>query len=318
MRTAFIDTLCRLAEDDKQIWLLSGDLGFSVLEKFSDRWPERYVNVGIAEQNLIGVAAGLASCGRIVFVYSIANFPTFRCLEQLRNDVAYHQLNVKVVSVGGGFTYGTAGYTHHGIEDLAILRVLPGMTILAPADPVEAASATEALASRPGPAYLRLGKASEPVLHSSGIDFAVGKAITVRNGLDVTLISTGGMLRQALETAETLRERHQLEARVLSFPSLKPLDEEAVRLAAEQTRGVVVLEEHRAIGGLGSAVAEILAQMRTPHAPLRIFGIPDTPIHRVGSREFLIDALGDVTDVVLELLNPQTEAAGDLVPLASV
>ena len=148
MRTAFIDTLCQLAAEDERIWLLTGDLGYSVLERFATRFPERYVNVGVAEQNMVGVAAGLARCGKMPWVYSIANFPTFRCLEQIRNDVCYHNGNVKVVAVGAGFAYGPHGYTHHGLEDVAILRALPNMTVVAPADPVETRLATIAIANR--------------------------------------------------------------------------------------------------------------------------------------------------------------------------
>src|SRR5689334_14978381 len=146
MRTSFIEALCEVAEQNDRVWLLTADLGYSVLERFASRFPRRYMNVGVAEQNLIGVAAGLARCGKIPFVYSIANFPTLRCLEQIRNDVCYHHGNVKVVAVGGGFSYGAQGYTHHGIEDLSIMRSLPGMTVVAPADPTEARLATSALA----------------------------------------------------------------------------------------------------------------------------------------------------------------------------
>src|SRR5262249_54572532 len=162
----FINTLCTLAGQDERVWLLTADLGYSVLERFAARFPDRYVNVGVAEQNLIGIAAGLARCGKVPFVYSIANFPTLRCLEQIRNDVCYHEGNVKVVAVGGGLAYGAQGYTHHGVEDLAVLRVLPGMTVVAPGDPVETRLVTEAIARHPGPCYLRLGKDREPILHT--------------------------------------------------------------------------------------------------------------------------------------------------------
>lgn len=304
MRTAFINTLCELAENDDRIWLLTGDLGFSVLEQFADRWPARYVNTGIAEQNMASVAAGLASCGHIVFVYSIANFPTFRCLEQLRNDIVYHGLDVKIVSVGAGFAYGTAGYTHHGIEDLAVMRSLPGMTVVAPADPIEAAWATQAITAQPGPAYLRLGKSREPVLHTTMPDFEIGKAITMRDGSDVTLISTGSMLQRALDAAACLLREHGIHARVLSMPTVKPIDSSAVQCAAQETRGIVVMEEHRVVGGLGSAVAEVLAAMTPPHAPLRMFGIPDEPVHQVGSQAYMIESLGNVVETVTELLTP--------------
>ena len=165
MRTTFIETLCDLAERDERIWLITGDLGFSVLERFSERFPERYINAGVAEQNMTGIAAGLAHSGLVVFTYSIANFPVMRCLEQIRNDVCYHNMNVNVVAVGGGFSYGTAGYTHHGVEDIAVMRAMPNMTVVAPADPYETRKATESVAAHAGPCYLRLGKSREPDVH---------------------------------------------------------------------------------------------------------------------------------------------------------
>ncbi len=180
MRTAFIDELCEITEKDGRVWLLTGDLGFSVLGRFYNRFPERYVNVGVAEQDMTGIAAGLALSGKIVFTYSIANFPTLRCVEQIRNDVCYHEANVKIVAVGGGLVYGAQGVTHHGTEDLAIMRALPNMTVVAPGDPAEAALATRAVVERPGPCYLRLGRAGEPTVHQTSPDFQIGKAITVR------------------------------------------------------------------------------------------------------------------------------------------
>jgi len=301
MRTAFINTLCRLATRDRRVWLLTGDLGFSVLEPFRDRFPDRYVNVGVAEQNMTGVAAGLAGCGQIVFTYSIANFPTLRCLEQIRNDVCYHNLPVKVVSVGGGFAYGPQGYTHHGVEDLAVMRALPNMTVVAPGDPVETEQATQAVIDAPGPCYLRLGKAREPVLHRRPISFTIGRSIRLREGDDVTLISTGGMLQTALETAEALAS-HGVESRVLSMHTLKPLDDPAVRAAALETALVVTLEEHSVTGGLGSAVSEVMAAMIEPHAPLLTYGAPDRVNAAVGSQEYLRAQAGDPVGRVLALL----------------
>ena len=205
MRTTFIETLMEVAAADERVWLLTGDLGYSVLEPFAARFPDRYLNVGVAEQNMTGIAAGLARSGKVVFTYSIANFPTFRCLEQIRVDVCYHGGDVKVVAVGGGFAYGAQGYTHHGIEDLAAMRSLPGMAVVAPGDPVETRLATRAIAARPGPCYLRLGKAREPVVHEGDPSFALGRAIAVREGRDLTLISTGGMLAGAIAAADSLR-----------------------------------------------------------------------------------------------------------------
>jgi transketolase len=262
VRTAFIETLCELAGPDPRIWLLNGDLGYSVLERFAQQFPNRYVNVGVAEQNMTGIAAGLALCGKIVFTYSIANFPTLRCLEQIRNDVCYHRANVKIVAVGGGVAYGAAGYSHYALEDLAILRTLPNMTVVAPGDPVETRLATRAIASHPGPCYLRLGKAREPVVHQTEPDFAIGRAIMVRDGSDVTLISTGGILKQVTDAADLLAGQG-ISSRVLSMPTVRPLDETAVRQAAETTRLLCVVEEHHSIGGLSDAVARGLVGSRS-------------------------------------------------------
>ena len=302
MRTTFINTLSELAATDERIWLLTGDLGFSVLEAFHAQFPNRSVNVGVAEQNLTGVAAGLASCGKIVFTYSIANFPTIRCLEQIRNDACYNELPVKIVSVGGGFAYGPQGYTHHGLEDLAVMRALPNMTVVAPGDPIETELATRAVCARPGPCYLRLGKAREPVVHHDRPAFAIGQAIRLRDGRDVTLISTGGMLADVMKVAEELAREHKLEARVLSMHTLKPLDEDAVRQAARETGGIVTVEEHSVTGGLGSAVAEVLATMAGARVRFRKVGVPDQLHHQIGSQTYLRSVCGDLAAAVRELL----------------
>jgi len=254
MRTAFIETLCELAKRDERIWLLTGDLGYSVLERFANRFPNRYVNVGVAEQNMTGVAAGLA----FVFTYSIANFPIMRCLEQIRNDVCYHNLNVKIVAVGGGLAYGSAGYTHHAVEDLAVMRAMPNMTVIAPADPVETRLATRAIVDWQGPCYLRLGKAGEPVVHQTEPKFQIGKAIIAREGADVTLISTGGVLKKVLEAADLLLARG-VSVQVLSMPTVKPIDEQRVRQAASTSSLLCVVEEHGETGGLSDAIARCLA-----------------------------------------------------------
>src|SRR3954469_25913320 len=255
MRTAFIKTLFELARTNKDVMLLVGDLGFGVVTDFAREYPDQFLNAGVAEQNMTGIAAGLALSGKIVFTYSIANFPTLRPLEQIRNDICYHRANVKVVAVGGGFAYGSLGATHHATEDLAIMRALPEMSVVAPGDPEEAAAATEAVAAHDGPCYLRLGRAGEQKVHARPIHFQLGKAIQVRQGGDLTIISTGGMLQTAVDTGDALSHRG-LQVRVLSMHTLKPLDTDAVLSAARETGGIFTLEEHSIIGGLGSAVAE--------------------------------------------------------------
>ncbi len=308
MRTSFLNTLIELAEHDERVWLLTADLGYSVLEPFIAKFPDRYVNVGIAEQNLIGVAAGLARSGLKPFVYSIANFPTMRCFEQIRNDVCYHGADVTIVSVGGGLAYGPQGYTHHGVEDLAVMCCLPGMTVIAPGDPVETRLATRALSAQAGPGYLRLGKAREPVLHDVEPLFVIGKALEVRGGRDLTLVSTGGMLGDALAAADTLTG-DGLSVRVLSMPTLKPFDSEAIARAARQTGAIITLEEHSVHGGLGSATAEaILASGEVVR--FQKMGIPDRPYKLIGSQAYLKQHLiGDVARMARTLMRKATPQA---------
>jgi transketolase len=301
MRTAFVKALSELAASDARINLITGDLGFRVLDDFAARFPEQYLNPGVAEQNMTGLAAGMALCGKVVFTYSIGNFPTLRCLEQVRNDVCYHNANVKIVCVGGGLAYGALGISHHATEDLAILRSLPNMTVLAPGDPVEAMAATRAAAAHAGPCYLRLGKAGEPMVHRDPIDFRIGKAIAVRNGSDATLISTGGMLATIVAAADRLLELG-ISARVLSMHTLKPLDVEAVKMAARETRLIVTVEEHTVLGGLGGAVAEVVAELDGRVARLRRMGFPSIFTSHVGSQEYLRGVYGLSADSVVGLV----------------
>jgi transketolase len=286
VRTAFLDTLYELAKADRRIVFVTGDLGFSVVERFMADLPDQFVNAGVAEQNMTSLAAGMALQGKVALTYSIANFPTLRCLEQVRNDVCYHQANVKIVAVGGGFTYGAMGASHHATEELGVMRMMPGMVVVAPADPIEARAATRAIVAHPGPCYIRLGKAGEPNVHSGAIDFQLGRAIRLRDGGDLTLISTGGMLGTAVAVAERLAARG-IGARVLSMHTLKPLDEGAVRAAAAQTGAIATLEQHSVIGGLGSAVAEVLAERPGPRVPFRRIGLASAFSERVGSQQWL-------------------------------
>jgi len=288
MRTAFLQTLFELARQDARIVLMTGDLGFTVVEPFMNELPGQFVNAGVAEQNMTGMAAGMALSGKIVFTYSIANFPTLRCLEHIRNDVCYHHANVKIVAIGAGFAYGVMGATHHATEELGIMRTLPEIIVMAPGDPVEARHATRAVIEHEGPCYLRLGKAGEPIIHKGEIDFKIGKAIRVREGNDLTLISTGSLLDNAIKVAEQLESRGTT-TRVLSMHTLKPLDNDAVLSAAHDTRAIASLEEHSIIGGLGSAVAEVLAEADGPRVPFRRFGLPPSFSPYIGNQEYLLE-----------------------------
>jgi transketolase len=272
VRTAFLETLFECAARDHRICLVVGDLGYSVVEQFAAAYPKQFLNVGVAEQNMTGIAAGMALTGKIVFTYSIANFSTLRPLEQIRNDVCYHRANVKVVSVGGGLAYGALGMTHHATEDLAIMRSMPGMTVVAPGDSIEARLATRAVIEHDGPCYLRLGKVGEPIVHLETPAFQLGQAIRARDGANLTLISTGALLDTAVKAADLL-SAEGVFARVLSMHTLSPLDVRAITSAAFETPYVITLEEHSVRGGLGGAVAEVLAELEQPHARLRLLGL---------------------------------------------
>ena len=308
MRTAFIETLVEIAGRDARVHLLTGDLGFGVVEVFARRYPKRFINVGVAEQNMTGVATGLALSGRIVFTYSIANFPTLRCLEQIRNGPCYHNTNVKVVAVGGGLAYGSLGMSHHATEDIAVMRALPNMTVVAPGDPLETSAAVEALIAHDGPAYLRLGRAGEPTVHRQRPTFKLGAALTLRSGDNVTLISTGGMLQTTQAVAELL-DRDGVSCRVLSMHTVKPLDAAAVVAAAIETKLVVTVEEHSVIGGLGGAVAEVMAEFPDRAAPLKRIGLPSTFITRAGSRDYLASQCGLSAQAICEAVRAAVAVA---------
>lgn len=285
MRTAFINTLHELAEKDKRIYLLNGDLGFSVLEDFTRSFPNRSLNMGVSEANMMGAAAGLAMSGKIVFIYSIVPFVTARVYEQIRNDIALQRANVKIVGVGSGLTYGQLGPTHYSIDDISIMRSLPNMTVVCPGDPMETTAAVKAVTEYNGPVYLRIGKKGEPIVHRKIPPFEIGKGIPIKKGRDCTLIVTGNMLDTAIKVVEQLGI-DGIGVRLLSFPTVKPLDDRLIKKAAKETSAIFTLEEHSIIGGLGSAVAEVIAENRLPVSFYR-FGIPDQFPVLAGSQEFL-------------------------------
>lgn len=308
MRTAFLKTLEELAAQDGRINFVTGDLGFSVIEPFVKRFPKQFLNAGVAEQNMTGLAAGMALSGKIVFTYSIANFPTLRCFEQIRNDACYHKANVKVVSVGGGLAYGALGSSHQATEDLAVMRALPGMTVVAPGDPIEAVHATRAVAALEGPCYLRLGKAGEPAVHAGEIDFRLGHALTVREGRDLTVISIGGMLKPCADAVDLLA-KDGVKVRLLSMHTLKPFDAEAVLKAASETGGILTVEEHSAVGGLASATAEVLAKASGARTAFRSLSLPDSFCREIGSHEYLRRFNGLTADDVAKMVREMSRGA---------
>ncbi|MDP6592506.1 MAG: transketolase C-terminal domain-containing protein [Candidatus Poseidoniia archaeon] len=290
MRNHFIKTLSELIRENRDIYLITGDLGFSVFENLMESYPHQFINVGVAEQNMIGVASGLAKEGKIPFVYSIANFPIMRCLEQIRNDICYHHLNVKIVSVGAGYSYGSLGYTHHGVEDIAIMRAMPGMKVIAPGDPVETRLATKSIAEDGGPCYLRLGKSGEPPVHEVDPVFSIGKAIILRNGADITLISTGSILDEVVK-ASRLLEKDGVSVNVASMHTLKPIDYTFIQTAVD-SKLIVTVEEHSSIGGLGSAVSEILAATGVFSTPIIMLNAGSTITKQIGGQNWFRKRIG--------------------------
>jgi len=296
MRTKLIATITELAEKNDNLYFLVGDLGYSVVEGFKERFPDRFYNMGVAEQNMMGVAAGLALTGATVFTYSFANFTTFRCLEQIRNDICYHNLNVKIIGIGTGFSYGTLGMTHFGIEDLAVMTALPNMTVITPCDSVETALAVNASAAWCGPCYIRIRRHQEPIIHrNTSPDFTIGKGIIIKEGTDVTLIATGWILNKVIAAAGLLEADH-ISARVISMHTTKPLDNRIVLDAAKETRGILTVEDH-CVMGLGSAVAMVLATSGCS-VPFVTLGLMENYSYGVGSEEYHLNKNGLSADAI--------------------
>lgn len=290
MRKAFVQTLHKLAKRNKKIMLLTADLGFSVFEDFMKELPEQYLNMGIVEQHMTGFAAGLAIEEKIPFVYSIVPFSTMRNFEQIRNDICYQNLNVKIVGVGAGYSYGPYGHTHHGLEDLGILRTLHNITIFTPGDPVETEIVVQESIKIIGPVYIRLGRAGEPIIHQKKPTFTLGKGIVLKEGKDITIFAISTMVKSALDVAEHLEKKH-IHATVISLPTLKPLDEKIIINALEKNKAIFTIEEHSIIGGLGSAVAEVIAESNKKIIFKRI-GVPDSFAKGIGPQEYMRELSG--------------------------
>jgi len=302
-RNAFARALEDLAQADQRIVALCNDsVSSAKLSHFAEAFPDRLFNVGIAEQNMVGMASGMANGGKIPFVASAACFLTGRALEQIKNDVAYTDTNVKLCGVSTGLAYGPLGGTHHSIEDIAWLRAIANMTVIVPADPPETAQAVRAAADFDGPVYLRLSRMGVPVVHDAGYRFEIGKAVRLRDGNDVTLAACGTMVPRALEAAAMLEEE-EIQARVINMATVKPIDREAIVEAAVETGGIVTVEEHTIYGGFGSAVAEVVAT--THPAPMRMLGVPGV-FAPTGSPEFLFEHFGltpqGIRDAALDLI----------------
>ena len=286
MRDAFASEIIRLIQEDDKILLLTGDLGFGVFDEIQKKYPKNFINIGVAEQNMSGIAAGLAIEGYKVFTYSIANFSTFRCLEQIRNDIAYHDLNVTIVSVGGGFSYGSLGMSHHATEDISIMRSMPGMKVCVPATKSEAISATRHLAFSDGPGYLRIDKSDFCNDEYEEPQYNFGQSSLIKEGKDITIICSGGILEEAVLASEEL-SIEGISCRVLSMHTIKPIDKEAIIRAVSDTRGIVSLEEHTVVGGLGSAISEVCMEHSLYPEFFLSLGLKDTFSQVVGDQQYL-------------------------------
>ena len=286
MRNAFINTLIEEARKNDNIYLITPDLGFSVLEDFENEFPERFLNVGIAEGNAVDIAAGLALSGKVVYIYSIIPFVTMRPFEQIRVNLAYMKTNVRLVGVGAGVTYGPLGATHHAIEDLAIMRALPNMTVFSPSDPWEVECATKESINHNGPIYFRLAKKDEPVISDTNSEFSFGKANFIKYGDDINIIFTGNASDIAMEVYSALTKNGLRKANLISMHSIKPFDSDTINKIIQDEKPIFTIEEHSIIGGLGSIVSEYIAESNK-NPVFKRFSLPDEYSHYVGSQKHI-------------------------------
>ncbi len=299
MRNAFAAEITALAAADPRVVLLMGDIGNRLFDNYKANNPDRFFNCGVAEANMVSMAAGMALCGLRPVAYTITPFITTRCLEQIRVDLCYHNAPVVLVGVGGGLSYASLGGTHHSCEDIALLRALPHMTVICPADAVETKLALRAAFRHNGPVYLRIGKKGEPVIHTREPEFTIGKAIEIRTGNDVCLLATGNILPITLQAADLLSQ-DGVSANVVSFHTVKPLDEDFLALAFQKFSVVVTIEEHSRLGGLGGAVAEWLVDSPSQKARLIRIGTPDSFLHEAGEQDYARERFGLTAEAIVK------------------
>lgn len=309
MRNALLNYLTQQAARDPNLYLVVGDVGFSVIEEFQKAYPHRMINAGVAEQNMIGMAAGLAMAGKNVYVYSIVPFACMRCFEQIRIDICYQELPVKVVGNGGGFSYGQAGVTHHALEDVALMRVLPGMTVVSPGSKKETVALLPAIDNHQGPVYLRLATSDELVSYPEDCSFTLGKALEIIPHDQILLIGSGNGLDLAWQTCKLL-EQKGIYVGLISMPTIKPLDTEFFMKRYKQLKAVFTFEEHSVIGGLGEAVARLISEMIPHKIIFKAFGVQDFYYHTVGSRNYLKKHAGlDAEIIAAQIQNLLGESA---------
>jgi transketolase len=304
MRESMMKALYELANENKNIVLITADLGYNLVENFAKKFPKQFINIGIAEQNMIGVASGLALEGKIVYVYSIGNFPTLRCLEQIRNDACYHNLNINIICMGAGFSYGALGMSHHATEDIAIMRSLPGTTVISPSTEDEAYFSTIELSKRNGVGYLRLDKSKVSKSKKSKSELEIGKGNILKDGSDYTIIACGGIVEEALSAADNL-DRNNISCKVVSMHTIKPIDNALIQDCVKNSKGIVSLEEGNITGGLGSAILEACSKNGEFPLKMKTLGINDEYVSIVGSQEYLRDSVGIskrfIIDTILDM-----------------
>ncbi|MDD5593424.1 MAG: transketolase C-terminal domain-containing protein [Candidatus Margulisbacteria bacterium] len=284
MRNAFVKELLELVKQNDKIVVLSADIGNRMFDRHKEYAPDRFYNCGVAEANMISLAAGMALSGLVPVAYTIAPFITIRCLEQIKIDICYHNVPVVLIGTGSGLSYAELGPTHHSLDDIALLRCLPNMTVIAPGDPVEAALALRAAVALEKPVYIRIGKKGEPAVHQTAPDLVIGKGLVMNQGEDVCLLSTGNVLPESMGAAARL-QRAKISAQVISCHTIKPLDDELLKKIFAKFKYIVTVEEHGLVGGLGSAVCEWAADNRFQNHTIIRCGSPDRFLHKVGSQE---------------------------------
>lgn len=291
MRSTFVRTMARLAREDPKVMLIIGDTGFSVMEPFETEFGPRFVNVGIAEQSFVSFAAGLAATGMKPFAYNVVSFMTLRGAEQIMLDICYQENPVILVGVGGGFAYGTAGPTHHALQDIAMMRAFPNIDVYCPADPAEMEAVMLTAYRNQRPAYIRIGRSVDAPIHKGPVAEPVEKAISLTKGTDVAILACGTILREAVQVQKILEER-KCSVTLYSVPRVRPLDEETVLACAAGHRAVFTMEEHGITGGLGSAVAELLMERGQYPVVFHRYGVPDSFAMLTGSRDYQLDYFG--------------------------
>lgn len=291
MRKTFVDTLAEISRKDERVMCIIGDTGFSVFEEYEKEFGNRFVNVGIAEQNFVSFGAGLAAMGMKPFIYNVASFMVYRAFEQIELDICYQENPVVLVGVGGGHAYGTAGPTHHAYFDIALMSQLPNMTVISPADPVEMREVMLAVHQYNKPVYIRIGRSVDPVIHEKSIEFQIGKAIKMRDGNDAVLFATGTMVKDAVKVCGLLEEMN-INAALYSMPTIKPIDADTVKYYVDKNIPIFTIEEHSVKGGLGSAVGDFVLEYGKSSKTLYRFGFPDTFAPVTGTREYLNELYG--------------------------